>query len=162
MATMTNGKETLFESVPCGRCGGSGKYSYCQMYGDRCFKCGGQGATLTKRGALASDYFKTLCSKRADELNIGDKVWEDGMFARGWAEVLETKQESKEDHSGYATSNGQTIYYFRVRTSKCDHGTTPGAMFRVAQSAADKTAKVAKALEYQNSLTKAGTVRKSA
>lgn len=27
---------------PCGRCGGSGSYSYCQMYGDRCFGCQGK------------------------------------------------------------------------------------------------------------------------
>jgi rRNA maturation protein Nop10 len=27
----------------CSRCGGSGRYSWCQMYGDTCFKCGGKG-----------------------------------------------------------------------------------------------------------------------
>jgi hypothetical protein len=29
----------------CSRCGGYGKYSYCQMYGDRCFGCSGTGKT---------------------------------------------------------------------------------------------------------------------
>lgn len=26
----------------CGRCGGSGRFSYCQQFGDRCFGCAGQ------------------------------------------------------------------------------------------------------------------------
>lgn len=32
----------------CTRCGGSGRYSYCQMYGDRCFKCRGSRQQLPK------------------------------------------------------------------------------------------------------------------
>lgn len=35
----------------CSRCGGGGHYSYCQMYGTKCFKCRGKGevgAKLTK------------------------------------------------------------------------------------------------------------------
>ncbi len=30
----------------CGRCAGSGKYSYCQTHGDTCFGCGGSGKVL--------------------------------------------------------------------------------------------------------------------
>ena len=37
------GKLTL---KTCGRCAGSGKYSYCQMHGDTCFGCGGTGKVL--------------------------------------------------------------------------------------------------------------------
>jgi hypothetical protein len=33
---------------PCTRCGGSGSYSYCQMYGTRCFGCNGGGTMLPK------------------------------------------------------------------------------------------------------------------
>ena len=29
--------------VECPRCGGSGTYSYCTMYGNTCFKCNGLG-----------------------------------------------------------------------------------------------------------------------
>jgi hypothetical protein len=32
--------------VTCGRCGGSGRYSYNQMDGDRCYGCGGSGKKL--------------------------------------------------------------------------------------------------------------------
>lgn len=40
----------MFEIQPCGRCGGSGRYSWCQMYGDTCFKCEGSGLAYTTRG----------------------------------------------------------------------------------------------------------------
>jgi hypothetical protein len=44
----------------CGRCGGSGRYSWCQMYGDTCFKCSGAGLVLPRLTAALA--------KRATEL----------------------------------------------------------------------------------------------
>ena len=40
----------------CTRCGGGGHYSYCQMYGTKCFKCGGSGVQMPRltRKLLAS------------------------------------------------------------------------------------------------------------
>ena len=41
----------------CGRCGGSGSYSYCQTHGTKCFGCGGHGmkaAKLTKATLAAA------------------------------------------------------------------------------------------------------------
>jgi hypothetical protein len=38
----------LGHSTICGRCGGSGSYSYCQMYGTTCFGCGGTGKVATR------------------------------------------------------------------------------------------------------------------
>lgn len=32
----------------CSRCGGCGRYSWCQQYGDRCFECAGSGKVLPK------------------------------------------------------------------------------------------------------------------
>ncbi len=62
---------------PCTRCCGVGRFSYCQRYGDTCFKCGGSGKQVPKltaklaqiarekidAGGLA-DYFATLERKR--------------------------------------------------------------------------------------------------
>jgi hypothetical protein len=42
-----------YEKEHCGRCGGSGRYSYNQMDGDRCYGCGGSGQRLSKRGRAA-------------------------------------------------------------------------------------------------------------
>lgn len=38
----------LGHSTTCGRCGGGGQYSYCQMYGTTCFGCRGSGNVATK------------------------------------------------------------------------------------------------------------------
>jgi hypothetical protein len=35
--------DTVITSKPCGRCGGTGKYSFNLMDGDRCYGCGGTG-----------------------------------------------------------------------------------------------------------------------
>lgn len=40
----------IFETQSCSRCGGSGHYSYCTMYGTKCFKCGGTKRFFTKHG----------------------------------------------------------------------------------------------------------------
>ena len=42
-----------YETEACSRCGGSGHYSYNQISGTRCFKCGGGKTQLTRRGARA-------------------------------------------------------------------------------------------------------------
>lgn len=36
-------------AATCNRCGGGGRYSWCAMYGDRCFGCGGRGYGLPAR-----------------------------------------------------------------------------------------------------------------
>lgn len=43
-----------FHTQTCGRCGGSGHYSYCSMYGTVCFNCRGRKTVLTKAGSAAS------------------------------------------------------------------------------------------------------------
>lgn len=63
-----------FERETCTRCGGSGKYSYCHQYADRCFKCRGSGVTLTKRGAVAKAYFEDLCTVLVSEVTVGDGI----------------------------------------------------------------------------------------
>jgi hypothetical protein len=41
--TSAKGKPGFKRLVVCGRCGGSGHYSYCSMYGTTCFGCRGSG-----------------------------------------------------------------------------------------------------------------------
>ena len=147
--------QPLFESVTCSRCGGSGHYSYCQRFGTICFKCGGRQVVFTKRGAVAQEFFTRLCSKRADELVVGvDKIKEEtGKF------YTVTFTGIKNDGSGQII-DGVVVPYYRVETAYCSHGTSPERVFRVAQSAEAKQAKIKEALAYQESLTKTGTVRK--
>lgn len=42
-----------FETESCSRCGGSGQYSFCTMYGSTCFKCGGSKRQYTRAGKVA-------------------------------------------------------------------------------------------------------------
>jgi len=66
----------LFETATCGRCAGSGHYSFNMMHGTVCYGCGGSGIKLTKKGAAAkaawvAAYRKTV---RISEIVAGDKV----------------------------------------------------------------------------------------
>jgi hypothetical protein len=71
--------KTNFETQVCTRCHGSGKYSFCLDYGDKCFKCAGSGHILTKRGAAAKAYYETLCTIPAAQVKIGDRIAASGM-----------------------------------------------------------------------------------
>ena len=52
----------------CGRCGGAGRYSYCQQYGDRCFGCAGRGWKAAKltRTTLAAAATKVAAGELAE------------------------------------------------------------------------------------------------
>jgi hypothetical protein len=72
----TMAKLTKIETTTCGRCLGSGKYSYHQEHGNVCFNCNGKGEIYTKRGLVAISYFKKLRLKIVKILDtkIGDRV----------------------------------------------------------------------------------------
>jgi hypothetical protein len=67
-----------FELRACTRCGGSGRYSYCTMYGDRCFKCGGTGwihtAKAAKQYAAWRTAWKAACQPTVQQLQVGDFI----------------------------------------------------------------------------------------
>jgi hypothetical protein len=70
---MTAAKWT-YETEPCGRCGGSGHYSYCQMHGTVCFDCRGKKVRLTKRArriANAVTAIRTRTRLAGTELEVG-------------------------------------------------------------------------------------------
>ena len=64
------------QTSECGRCGGSGHYSYNQMDGSRCYGCAGSGQAHTKLGKRAKadlDAWKMECaSTTAAQLLPGD------------------------------------------------------------------------------------------
>lgn len=49
-----------YETCPCSRCGGSGRYSLNSVDGSRCYGCRGRGVALTKRGLAARQFASTL------------------------------------------------------------------------------------------------------
>jgi len=66
--------EMGWEIEVCGRCGGSGKFSWCQMHGDRCFGCGGSGKVFSKRALKARAWLKEQCMVLVSELKLGERV----------------------------------------------------------------------------------------
>ena len=64
----------------CGRCGGSGRYSYCAMYGDTCFGCSGNGITFG--GGKAQDHLAAYRDAVARQRLISGHDLAVGMMVR--------------------------------------------------------------------------------
>jgi hypothetical protein len=145
----TKPTQPLFEHRFCSRCGGSGNYSYNQMYGTKCFKCHGSGYTLTKRGVEAQRFYRDLLAVRADEVQIGDEILHDGMFTKsGFFPVTRIAIDEL---------NGGLI----LETSEMNYGTSFEAQIRIRHKKGFIREMQAKALSYQATLTKTGKVSKA-
>jgi hypothetical protein len=144
-------RQFLLENVTCSRCGGSGKFSWCQSWGDTCFKCHGAGVTLTKRGAAAQAWLNAQKKKLGAEVQVGEWIMVDGIpgfIASKWAKVTENSENGNK--IGAEFKNGE-------KTGMNGFGNMP---LRVAQSKERLAELRTQALAFQATLTKAGTVRK--
>lgn len=143
---------TSFESKTCGRCGGSGRYSYNQLDGDRCYGCRGTGLQLTKRGLAARARFLELTTAKAADVQPGWLLWDDTMgFKPKWLPVLKAGVSSSRYLKG-----DEWINYHAIETRRCSHGVFPDSEVRAAPDAETVNAKLAEALAYQATLTQAG------
>jgi DnaJ-class molecular chaperone len=142
-------RKLLFENVTCSRCGGTGSYSWCQMYGSTCFKCAGSGSTLTKRGHAAQVWLNARKKVPTTSINVGDRVWSESVFGNLKMTVVEITPNERggmdivgETEKGERSS---LIGFTEVRRVL-----TNGQMAELK----------AGALAFQATLTKAGTVSK--
>lgn len=166
------GMKTRFETETCSRCNGSGSYSYCQDYGSKCFKCAGSGIALTKRGVAARAYLEKLCTIRMIDLKVGDKISSTGLTNGGKVfDYIGTVDSITAEIQYYGSSGGGIEIPFgphdgfnvcvsHIKYGVVNHKCSERSTFRVYR--ADNEANILKALDYQASLTKNGTVRKSA
>ena len=146
-------RNLLFENVTCSRCGGSGKFSWCQSHGDMCFKCHGDGKTLTKRGHAAQFWLNAQKRKPGSEIKVGETIMIDGIpgFSPSfWAKVTEINGDC--DITAVGIKNGQSMVLNGWGTQDV----------RAAQSKERLAELRVQALAFQASLTQAGTVRKRA
>jgi hypothetical protein len=140
----------VFETETCSRCSGTGRYSYCQMYGDTCFKCHGKGRVYTNRGQAAKAYYESLCTMPLEKLEVGMVIWNDNFFGKpGWAAVESIKAD--ELNSGMTT----------VNTAKLGQGVYAGKLFRVRQSPEQYAAKMSLAVAFERSLLVSGKPNKT-
>lgn len=161
----------IFECEPCSRCGGSGKYSYCQTYGSTCFGCAGSGKKLTKRGKAASEFLRALRTVKARDVQFGDCVLCEGVagFSRTTYARIDSMYTRLRSGSHIDAKTGETVYsnhlYLDGDTPKGERyglGTFPDADVRLVPTKAVAAEQIAKALAFQATLTKAGTVAKRA
>jgi len=87
-----------YDQQTCSRCLGSGRFSYNQITGDRCFKCGGSGTVDTRDGAKARAAIlakrEELYGRAIEDVKVGETAKLPGaaMFARArWAVVTESR-----------------------------------------------------------------------
>ena len=145
---------TFFESDVCSRCAGSGHYSRCAMYGTTCFRCAGRGITLTKRGERAQAFSRALCCLPAQEITPGMRLHVDGA-TRGFRTV--TFSGFREgDTGGFRQPDGSLQPFYYLQAEGYSLGTSPTALYRVAQTKDEQATKRAEALAYQASLSKTG------
>lgn len=73
-----NAIRLMFDTRTCGRCGGTGRHSYCTAYQDRCFDCWGSGLALTDAGhQRAREWQSAVRAARepsASDLAAGDVI----------------------------------------------------------------------------------------
>ena len=71
-----------FESTVCGRCGGSGQYSFNLTHGTMCYGCSETGVKLSKRGKAAQEYFINSMLVPVEEIKEGDfiRFWSSDNF----------------------------------------------------------------------------------
>lgn len=149
----------LFETKSCSRCGGSGRYSFNLMHGDRCYGCGGSGLQHTKRGANARAFFHKSLEKPLSEVKVGDFIlFDTSMFggAERWCKV-----EAIESGPSPYIINGERENAVRYTLQLSRKGKSVGSFGGLALDHALKSVKndeelnalKAKALQYQSTLS---------
>ncbi len=145
-----------FETEVCSRCAGSGKYSYCTMYGTTCFKCAGRKVTYTNRGDAAYNYYNRLLTRRADSIKVGDWISDAGRKPEQVKEIIPASE-----GGSYSTSlDGVRTYYMRIITKGRDRGVLPDSMVRCAFTREQLNVYKKLAMRHQSFLLKTGKLAK--
>lgn len=168
MTTPATTPRQPFETEPCPRCGGSGTYSRCEMWGTTCFECGyakgipGTGRRYTKRGKAARDFYASLRPvKRAADLVPGDRAKVQGYKGYLAVEAVTPAAGSVSWTVDGVKQTSEGRGYLDVAFKGITYGcVAPDYTFKMAWTAEEQAAALAKALAYQATLTKAGTVAK--
>ena len=145
-----------FECVTCSRCGGTGNYSWNAINGTRCFKCRGAKIARTKRGAAAANVYAESLKVPAGSLVVGDTMQcEDYLAGKRWFAPIVSIVATERD--GKVVLDITTDH---PKAGKSGLVTWPEYLVRKGWLTVDKTAKLQLALDYQDTLTTAGTPRK--
>ena len=140
----------------CSRCCGTGRYSYCQTHGDRCFQCGGFGQVMPKNlvallaraeaavadGTLAA-YLARLAAAR-EAKNAVDRVmaaWKDAEKLNGYEKIWRELRTEPEKHADIVRRN--SICHAAVeRVQKAVHALKPHEVAPILKTALAEIAEV--------------------
>lgn len=151
MTTLTPA-QTLFESETCPRCGGTGRYSFNAINGDRCFGCRGQGVRLTKRGAAAKAHMIAAQQVRAADLTPGMFLWDDSLGAQPrFLPIISVRLSGS-----YQEVAGVRHHHLAIETRRSTLSVLPDARVRAVRDEAQRQQQVSAALAYQATLTRTG------
>jgi hypothetical protein len=142
-----------FEVKTCGRCGGSGRYSFNMMDGDRCYGCSGSGIKYTKRGAAARAKMVELQTRDLADLKPG-------MFYASSATAKFRQVLSVEQSGSCAIYGDRKEYFIDIELKSGKYGVLPSSKVRFVRDEADRLETVAAALAYQDTLTAMGKPKK--
>jgi hypothetical protein len=128
------------------------------MYGSVCFKCGGAGAVLSKRGRAAQNFLNELRKIPASEVKVGDVIYAlgvPGFMSDRWVRVESIEPA---ENMGKAQLRINSVYHKNPEQKQWGESLQcgPEYMIRKAMSAEERKAAIAKALEFQASLNKMG------
>lgn len=153
-----------FESHTCSRCGGSGNFSFNLKDGTVCYGCNGTGVKLTKRGQVAHRFFEESLSLPASELKVGMRIKESAL-SKKFALIQDVhygtdKELGKEFNTPYLLGPNGDKQMVLLNT---DNGTIkfyPESRVKILYTDEEKQYKLTKAIEYQSTLNKNGTLKK--
>jgi hypothetical protein len=146
----------IFENETCGRCAGTGKFSYNQIDGNRCYGCQGSGVKLTKRGAAAKAFFIESQQTPVADLKPGMFVWDDMLGkAAKFLPLLAIEQSGS-----YQPIKDGRCYYVSLKTSRCINLVFPDSKVRAVRDEEHRQQLIQAALAFQSTLTKTGKPRK--
>ena len=150
----TNMTRNGFEAEICGRCGGTGRYSFNLRYGSVCFGCGGTKLRFTKRGAAAHAKYVEMLKVPLGSLVIGDLMQGDIFSISGdaaatyFAPIIDIVV--KDDTLRVTTQRGNNLPHTLIASA--------GMLVRRGWDADAKAARKNEALAYQATLTMTGKV----
>lgn len=161
---MTN---TVFETEPCSRCGGSGRFSHNGEH-DRCYKCDGKNGcrALTKRGQAARQYYLDKRTVTPEQVKIGDVIAAYGVKRLTVAKItlkhtatgINAKgEEFPIEHYVFENKDGMSTAVQKLKDYS-NAGSTFAIRLLLSPEENDKLLK--EALAYQDTLTKQGKPRK--
>lgn len=162
--TETTNPTVKYERETCGRCGGSGSYSYNQIDGSRCYGCNGSGQKLSKRGRAARAFADSILEVTVDEFAKmeGRKAkYTDVMTGRrttisGAKQTGTYRAKSMRDEDWKEYPMFSFLAYRDGVLTEIDEGAGSGIRVRLVPTVED----IERINAYQDSLTKAGKPRK--